>query len=250
MVHLSFRAIVALIALVASLDAAAQVDVLPYKKEESANLKRQRERMAKWLAESKWRPITDKRVIHAFATVPRHMYVLKKDVDLAYKQKWLRLGWGQTITDPSMVAHMTNLLEVKEGDKVLEIGTGSGYQASILAELTSKVFSIEIVGPLARRTHKLLKFLGYDKKVTYTVGDGYFGWKDHAPFDKIIVTCAADHIPVPLLQQLKTGGTMVIPIGTPFRRGKLILVKKDANGKISQKVVGSASFVPLTRKVR
>lgn len=233
-----------------SVAAWAQVDVLPYKKSEDKKYTQARARMAKWLGGMTWRPIDDQRVIKAFATVPRHRYVLKSDLALAYQQKWLRLGWGQTITDPSMVAHMTNLLKVQSSDRVLEIGTGSGYQASILAQLTQQVYSVEIVSKLSLRSQQLLKFLGYDKYIRTRIGDGYFGWKEHGPFDKIIVTCAANHIPPPLVQQLKKGGTMVIPVGSPFRRGKLILLKKDANGRISRKVLGSASFVPMTRKVR
>lgn len=189
----------------------------------------------------------DPKVLKGMAAVPRHMYMLPKDRKDGYAQNWFRIGHGQTITDPATVARMTMLLSIKPTDKVLEIGTGSGYQGSVLAQLTPNVFTIEIVEPLAKRTHALLEKLGYKEAIHTRIADGYYGWEENAPFDKIIVTCAADHIPVPLLQQLKPGGLMVIPVGPRFQPGKLYFIAKDEQGKIHRKVLINVSFVPMTK---
>ncbi|GEM_PF-106579 len=208
---------------------------------------RAREAMVKMLSTSYRHAITSERVLKAMGNVPRHEYMLPENRDEGYRQMWFRIGHGQTITDPGMVAWMTQLLAIKPTDKVLEIGTGSGYQGTILAQLTPHTYTIEIVEPLAKRTYKLLEKLGYDKVIKRKLGDGYYGWEEEGPFDKIIVTCAADHIPIMLLQQLKPGGLMVIPVGPRYQPGKLHFVSKDEKGKIHKKVLGKVNFVPMTR---
>lgn len=215
--------------------------------EEGRTEVRSREAMVKMLQTGYRHAITDERVLKAMGTVPRHEYLLPENRADGYKQNWFRIGHGQTITDPGMVAWMTQLLAIKATDKVLEIGTGSGYQGSVLAQLTPHAYTIEIVEPLAQRTHKLFARLGLDKVLKTRIGDGYYGWEEEAPFDKIIVTCAADHIPVLLLQQLKPGGLMVIPVGPRYQPGKLHFIAKDAQGKIHKKVLGKVDFVPMTR---
>ncbi len=215
--------------------------------EETRTDVRAREAMVKMLQTGYRHAITDERVLKAMGTVPRHEYLLPENRAEGYRQMWFRIGHGQTITDPGMVAWMTQLLAIKPTDKVLEIGTGSGYQGSILSQLTPHAFTIEIVEPLAQRTHKLLAKFGLDKIMKTRIGDGYYGWEEEAPFDKIIVTCAADHIPILLLQQLKPGGLMVIPVGPRYQPGKLHFIAKDAQGKVHKKVLGKVDFVPMTR---
>ena len=210
--------------------------------------RKRRAQMVEFVSERYRHKIDDERVLKAMGAVPRQEFMLEKDHDNAYRQMWYRIGYGQTITDPGMVAWMTQLINVKTTDKVLEIGTGSGYQGSVLAQLTPHVYSIEIVEKLAKRTHKKLEKLGYKDAINTKIDDGYFGWEEHAPFDKIIVTCAADHIPVPLLQQLKPGGLMVIPVGPRYQPGKLYFVAKDADGKVHKKVLTTVEFVPMRRK--
>jgi len=186
-------------------------------------------------------------VLKAVAQVPRHLYVPNADKEDGYENRNMGIGWGQTITNPFMVAKMSELLKLKPTDKVLEIGTGSGYHASVMSHLTQNVFTIEIVKPLAEKTHALLRSLGYDKRVHFTIGDGYYGWKDNAPYDKIVVTCGADHIPPPLIQQLAPGGVMIIPVGPPYQRQKVYMVEKRTDGQIHKKVVGTGDFVRFTR---
>lgn len=210
--------------------------------------KKRRAQMVKYVKERYRHKVGDESVLRAMGAVPRHEYVLEKDRDKGYKQMWYRIGYGQTITDPGMVAWMTQLIAVKPTDKVLEIGTGSGYQGSVLAQLTPHTYSIEIVEKLAKRTAKKLEKLGYADAFQRKIGDGYFGWEENAPFDKIIVTCAADHIPIPLLQQLKPGGLMVIPVGPRYQPGKLYFIAKDKEGKVHKKVLTAVEFVPMTRQ--
>ncbi len=226
--------------------ASAQFDK-PFEAGESAEMKQKRDAMADWLKKNV-KGISD-RTVKAFADVPRHKYMKAADQKIAYDNKWSGIGWGQTITNPWMVAYMTHLLEVKETDKVLEIGSGSGYQSSILGRLSNHVFSIEVIRPLSERSQKLVKNIGYDK-ITYRIADGYFGWPEQAPFDKIMVTCAADHIPIPLIQQLKPGGLMLVPVGPTFQRGNIYLVKKEADGTIKRSVVATGTFVPMRRTDR
>lgn len=208
---------------------------------------RRRAQMVQNLTSGYRHKITDENVLRAMGNIPRHMFMLPEDRENGYKQMWYRIGYGQTITDPGMVAWMTQLIAVKPTDKVLEIGTGSGYQGTVLSQLTPHTYTIEIVEKLAKRTHGLLEKLGYMGVIHTRIGDGYFGWEEEAPFDKIIVTCAADHIPVPLIQQLKPGGLMVIPVGPRFQPGKLYFISKDEEGRVHEKVMATVSFVPMTR---
>lgn len=191
------------------------------------------------------RGIRDEDVIQAMMSVPRHQFVPKKWIPMAYNDTPLPIGYGQTISQPYIVAYMTEVLNLDEGSRVLEIGTGSGYQAAILSCLVKKVYTIEIIPKLAESASLRLEKLGY-KNVKVTCGDGYYGWPEHAPFDAIIVTAAAGHIPPPLLKQLKKNGGMVIPVGGPFMIQNLVLVEKDSTGKITTINLMAVRFVPLT----
>ena len=193
------------------------------------------------------KPVLDARVIAVLGKVPRHRFVPSDQLGAAYRNRPLPIGYGQTISQPYIVALMTDLLNVGPGDTVLEIGTGSGYQAAILAELARSVCTIEIVGPLARRAAEVLAALGY-ARVRTRIGDGYYGWEDCGPFDSIIVTAAASHVPAPLVRQLKPGGRMVIPVGAPFLAQHLMLVEKNRDGTIVTRQVLPVAFVPLTGK--
>lgn len=210
---------------------------------EERYLKEAREKMVELI---KSRGIKDERVISAMLKVPRHLFVDKSQWGSAYDDRPLPIGYGQTISQPYIVALMTESLEIKKGEKVLEIGTGSGYQAAILAELTDKVYSVEIIEELGKRADRVLKSLGY--KVRIKIGDGYNGWEEYAPFDAIIVTCAPDHVPPPLIQQLKIGGRMVIPVGPTGLYQTLWLIKKEKEDKLIYKNLGDVLFVPLVRR--
>jgi protein-L-isoaspartate(D-aspartate) O-methyltransferase len=188
--------------------------------------------------------IRDPEVLRAMYTVPRHEFVPDDLREDAYEDRPLPIGLGQTISQPYVVAYMTELLQVGKDAKVLEIGTGSGYQAAILAEIVKDVYTIEIFEELGKKAQERFNRLGY-KNVTAKVGDGYYGWEEVAPFDGIIVTCAADHIPPPLIQQLKPGGKMVIPVGGVFQVQILMLVMKDTEGKVTVKDMLPVRFVPL-----
>ncbi|MFH0759668.1 MAG: protein-L-isoaspartate(D-aspartate) O-methyltransferase [Bacteroidota bacterium] len=192
-------------------------------------------------------PVRNPSVLQAMRHVPRHMFVPPEIRDQAYLNIPLSIGYNQTISQPVIVAHMTELLEIERDHKVLEVGTGSGYQAAILGELCDHVYTIEIIPPLGEQAAALLATLGYSMIHTKT-GDGYEGWPDHAPFDRIIVTCAPDEIPEPLIEQLAVGGRIVIPVGKPFRTQYLLLVKKDRNGRIVRDAVYPVRFVPMTGK--
>ncbi len=194
----------------------------------------------------KGRDITDLQVLEVMGKVPRHRFVDKRHWSVAYSDHPLPIAEGQTISQPYVVALMTQSLKVKPGDRVLEIGTGSGYQASILAEITPEVYSIEIRGGLVERSRKVLKELGYDN-VKVRHGDGYFGWKAYAPFDAIIVTCAANHIPPPLIEQLRLGGRLIIPVGSTTYWQTLTLVEKKADG-LAVHHLGDVRFVPMIGK--
>ncbi len=190
------------------------------------------------------RDITDENVLAAMEKVPRHEFVPDEHQEQAYADHPLPIGYGQTISQPYIVALMTQLLRLKEGDRVLEIGTGSGYQAAILAELTDEVYTIEIIEELQKSAEERLKRLGYTNVKTKH-GDGYYGWEEYAPFDAIIVTAAPDHIPPPLVQQLADGGRMVIPVGPPGSYQTLWLVTKHGE-KVETKNITGVIFVPLT----
>jgi protein-L-isoaspartate(D-aspartate) O-methyltransferase len=192
-------------------------------------------------------PVTDSRVLQAMRRVPRHLFVPEEYRALAYRNSPLYIGYNQTISQPYIVAHMSELLRLKPEHRVLEIGTGSGYQAAVLAELCNNVYTIEIVPQLGRRAEKLLKDLGYDQ-VHVRIGDGYEGWPEAAPFDRIIVTCAPENIPGPLLDQLAPGGRMVIPVGAQLGTQYLVEVRKDRKGSITQREYYPVRFVPMTGK--
>lgn len=191
------------------------------------------------------RSALDERVIAVLGTVPRHEFVPARERPFAYENRPLPIGFGQTISQPYIVAIMTDLLVPKPSDKVLEVGTGSGYQAAVLSKLVEQVYSIEIVEPLAVSATQRLAELGYDN-VTVRHGDGYYGWKDHAPFDAIIVTAASGHVPPPLIAQLKPGGRMVIPVGSRFLTQQLVLITKQVDGAITTRQLLPVVFVPLT----
>ena len=191
-------------------------------------------------------PVKNESVLKAMRTVPRHAFVPADLRSRAYIDSPLPIGNGQTISQPYIVAYMTELLQLDPADKVLEIGTGSGYQAAVLAQLTPNVYTIEIISPLAKTANKSLIEQGYEQ-VNMKQGDGYFGWEEHAPFDVIIVTAAAGHIPPPLWQQLKPGGRMVVPIGGAYEVQRLLVVDKTEEGKRRSKSVMAVRFVPLTR---
>jgi protein-L-isoaspartate(D-aspartate) O-methyltransferase len=193
------------------------------------------------------RGIQDERVLHAMMSVPRHKFVPHRHIRSAYGDSPLPIGYGQTISQPYIVAYMTEVLRLNSMSKVLEIGTGSGYQAAILSPLAKEVYSIEIIPELAGEASALLKRLGYHN-VEVATGDGYYGWKEHAPFDAIIVTAAAGHIPPALVEQLKNNGRMVIPVGGPFTVQNLVLIQKDQNGRITTRNLMPVRFVPLTGK--
>lgn len=191
-------------------------------------------------------PVKDARVLDAMRVVPRHEFVPEDVRNQAYADSPLPIGYGQTISQPYIVAFMTELLEVAEDSVALEIGTGSGYQAAVLSPLVKEVYSIEIVPELEARAKEVLERLGYNNVKT-KAGDGYHGWPEHGPYDAIIVTAAASHIPPPLVEQLKPGGRMAIPVGPVGQVQHLMLVQKQEDGSISQRSVMPVRFVPLTR---
>ena len=190
------------------------------------------------------RGVTDERVLRAMEHVLRHEFVPSNYVDQAYADHPLPIGHGQTISQPYIVALMTELLELKETDRVLEIGAGSGYQAAILSEIVAEVYTVEIVEPLATDAKERLERLGY-KNVHVLYADGYYGWEEHAPYDAIIVTCAPDHIPQPLVQQLADGGSLVVPVGPPGGYQTLWQITKQGQ-EIKKRNVTGVLFVPLT----
>jgi protein-L-isoaspartate(D-aspartate) O-methyltransferase len=189
------------------------------------------------------RGINDQRVLAAMAKVPREEFVAPESRLASYEDGPLPIGYGQTISQPYIVAFMTEQLRPQPSDRVLEVGTGSGYQAAILAELVSEVYSIEIVEPLGKNAEATLQRLGY-KNVHLKIGDGYKGWPEEAPFEAIIVTCAPDKVPQPLVDQLKDGGRMVIPVGERFAQQLYLLEKK--NGQLKQSATLPVRFVPMT----
>ena len=189
--------------------------------------------------------VLDPRVMTAIARVPRHEFVPAAQRPHAYANRPLPIGHGQTISQPYIVALMSDLIKPQADDRVLELGTGSGYQAAILAELTGQVYSIEIIEALGKQATERLSRLGYDN-VTTRIGDGYYGWDEHAPFDAIVVTAAASHVPPPLVAQLKPGGRMVIPVGSRFLTQQLVLIEKTSGGELITRQILPVKFVPLT----
>jgi protein-L-isoaspartate(D-aspartate) O-methyltransferase len=187
----------------------------------------------------------DERVMAVMGAVPRHNFVPEKVRPLAYENSPLLIGSGQTISQPYIVALMTDLAEVDKNSIVLEVGTGSGYQAAILAELTKHVYTIEIVEKLGLEAKQRLQRLGYEN-ITVKIGDGYHGWEEHAPFDAILVTAAPEKIPEPLIRQLKPGGRLVIPVGKQFTTQSLMVLKVGLNGEVEKRDVLPVGFVPLT----
>ena len=192
------------------------------------------------------RGIKDEVVLRAMRRVPRHLFVPEGSRGAAYGDFPVSIGYGQTISQPYIVAFMTELLEPEQDDIALEVGTGSGYQAAVLGEIVKEVFTIEIIPPLGRAAERRLKELGYEN-ITVKVADGYYGWEEHAPFDCIVVTAASDHIPPPLVQQLKRGGKMAIPVGHPFSVQDLMVVEKSEDGEIKTRNVLPVRFVPFRR---
>jgi protein-L-isoaspartate(D-aspartate) O-methyltransferase len=205
---------------------------------------RPEERMKMVDVQIRGRGITDQDVLTAMETVPRHEFVPEEYQAQAYTDRPLPIGYGQTISQPYIVALMTELLQLKDNDRVLEIGTGSGYQAAILSQIVSEVYTVEIVEPLASEARARLADLGYSN-VHVLNADGYYGWKQEAPYDAIIVTCAPDHIPQPLVQQLADGGKLVIPVGPPGGYQTLWQISKEGN-EVKKRNVTGVLFVPLT----
>ena len=189
----------------------------------------------------------DRRVMDVMAKVPRHEFVPAYLQDSAYLNVPLPIGHGQTISQPFIVALMTDLLETKKDDVVLEIGTGSGYQAAVLSGLVKKVYTVEVIKELGESARERLSRLGH-KNIELRIGDGYFGWEERSPFDSIIVTAAAGHVPPPLIRQLKPGGRIVIPVGGTYQVQMLMIVTKDASGTLKTRQVLPVRFVPLTGK--
>ena len=187
----------------------------------------------------------DPKVLEVMGRVPRHRFVPPEIEAYAYADRPLPIGYGQTISQPYIVALMTDLLGLDGSERVLEVGTGSAYQAAILGEMAAEAYTIEIVPQLATQAAARLKELGY-ANVTARQGDGYYGWPEHAPFDAIIVTAAAGHVPPPLVEQLKPGGLMVIPVGSFFMVQQLVLVEKGEDGSVTARHLLPVMFVPLT----
>lgn len=214
-----------------------------WSKPRSAERRAERDRMVEWHIAA--RDVRDPVVLEAMRNVPRHWFIPERARRMAYADHPLRIGHDQTISQPYIVALMTQALKLEPDHKVLEIGTGSGYQAAVLAEITPHVFTIEIVEPLARLAAETLKRHGYDT-ITVRAGDGYAGWPEHAPFDAIIVTCAPEDIPPKLIEQLAVGGRMCIPVGPQGRFQHLVIAVKQPDGTLARSVIAPVTFVPMT----
>jgi protein-L-isoaspartate(D-aspartate) O-methyltransferase len=193
------------------------------------------------------RGVRDPRVLEAIATVPRHLFVSADLRDRAYDDHPLPIGHDQTISQPYIVALMTETARPQPTDRAFEVGTGSGYQAAVLSRLVAQVYTIELIEPLARQATERLARLGH-RNVTVRVGDGYRGWPEQAPFDVIVVTAAPDEVPQPLLDQLKPGGRLVIPVGPAGALQELLFIEKDAKGTLSRRSIAPVQFVPMRRK--
>lgn len=213
---------------------------LPGKSQENSYAAKRREMVRSQLAS---RDITSIKVLEVMGEVPRHLFVDKRYRHLAYRDSPLPIAEGQTISQPYIVALMTQWLDVQPGEKVLEIGTGSGYQAAVLSCFTDRVYSMEIRRGLSTKAEETLRAAGY--KVRTRWGDGYFGWEEYAPFDKIIITCAANHVPPPLLKQLNPGGKLILPLGSTLLYQTLTLITKVGDKPRVQHILG-VRFVPMT----
>jgi len=211
--------------------------------------KQERERMVQEHITGPGRGVKDPAVLAAMREVPRHLFVPRAYSQAAYADRPLPIGYGQTISQPYIVAFMTEALGIQPGERVLEIGTGSGYQAAVLSELTPHVYSIEIVRELAERAKERLQKLGYSTAEVKT-GDGYFGWQECAPFDAIIVTCAAGHVPPPLIEQLSPAGRIIIPVGAPYETQYLVLVTRQTDGQLRSTQLLPVLFVPMTGRIQ
>jgi len=219
----------------------------PFLQTQTINGERQTERNSMVNSQIVARGISHEATIAAMKRVERHKLVPLEQRQFAYQDRPLPIGYNQTISQPYIVAYMTEVLNPQKGQKVLEIGTGSGYQAAVLAEIVDEVYTIEIVKELGIRAKNDLKKMGYTN-IHFKIGDGYAGWEEHAPYDAIIVTAAPDHIPEKLIEQLKDGGRMIIPVGPAYLNQQLRLIEKR-NGKISQTNVMGVRFVPFTRNI-
>ncbi len=207
------------------------------------DFRQQREQMVRRQLQA--RGITDSRTIEAMRNTERHRFVPAGQQRFAYEDRPLPIGHGQTISQPYIVAYMTQIIEPKSHYRVLEIGTGSGYHAAVLSEIVDEVFTIEIIEALGKQADEVIDRLGYDN-IHVKTADGYYGWEEHAPFDAIVVTAAAEYIPPPLVEQLKEGGKMIIPVGSPFRVQQLMLVEKK-DGRITTRNLMPVRFVPFRR---
>lgn len=221
----------------------AQADTLDWPRPRVAEFEEERHRLVE--RGVKRMGVRDEAVLEAMRNVPRHLFVPEVIRDRAYENAPLPIGYGQTISQPYIVAYMCAALELKPGDKVLEIGTGSGYHAAVLSELTPHVYTIEIVEELGKRTAALLKELGYETIQT-KIGDGYHGWAEYSPYDAVIVTAAPEDIPQPLIEQLAPGGIMIIPVGDSNQTQMLVKVTKGKDGKIRSRRELPVRFVPMT----
>jgi len=213
----------------------------------SERIKEREEMVRSGIANYPYQPVKDSLVLEAMKRVPRHAFVPKKFQKDAYLNSPLLIGHNQTISQPFIVAHMTEMLELERNHKVLEVGTGSGYQAAVLGELNDQVYTIEIVEPLGLKAASLLNELGYSQ-IQVRIGDGYEGWPEEAPFDRIIVTCAPEDIPQPIIDQLSPGGRIVIPVGEARGIQYMVTVFKNKNGRISIEKHYPVRFVPMTGK--
>jgi len=210
--------------------------------DDDVTYERARERMVRTQIQS--RNVRDPGTLAAMRAVPRHKFVPERYVGQAYNDHPLPIGLGQTISQPFIVAFMTELMKLEPGDRVFELGTGSGYQAAVASMVAGSVYTMEIYKDLADAAKERLESLGFTN-VHARHGDGYNGWEEKAPFDAIIVTAAADHIPPPLIKQLRPGGRLIIPLGSPFSVQQLVLVTKDLKGKVSERAIIAVRFVPL-----
>ncbi len=228
---------------------AAQPDTLSWHRPRFDERRDERHAMVEQHIRGAHEVIRDERVFQAMMHVPRHLFVPRSQRRAAYQNRPLPIGHGQTISQPFIVGYMTELLELEPGEQVLEIGTGSGYQAAVLSEITPEVFTIEIIEELGRAARERFDQLGYNT-IQVRLGDGYYGWETQAPFDAIIVTAAAGHIPPPLLRQLKRGGRMMIPLGGPYQVQTLVQVIKNEQGQVTTKQLMPVRFVPMTGAAR